>query len=108
MSEPFSYNGIIYGGEELSFEDGYITMMDFPIPVILSEAKVCIVRDNVYIPIANFNIPNFSSQEEFNRYMEGEGKDILLPLILELSRRYATSEIGKSAAKSQLGRIFGF
>jgi len=108
LQTGFIHNGIIFGGPKRSIEDGYITMLDFSIPVILSSGRVFMDRSSLYVPALNFGVPDFQNQEQFEEWMETEGRDKLLPHLLEFATYYAKSDFAKRRAEKSISQIFGF
>ena len=108
MDKPFIHNGIVFGGPKMSIDDGYLTLLDFKIPVVLNASQVFIATKPLYIPMSNFNIPMFRSQLELEDWMAGDGRFSLLPHLLDFASAYASSVEAKVEAKLNLSQIFGF
>jgi hypothetical protein len=106
--DAFDYQGLTFGGPKKRLEDGYITLLDFPVPVVLPKGRVYVVRAPLYIPQAEFGIPTFETSEEFSDWLEREGRESLLPILLDLAREYAGSPQGVREATRGVESIFGF
>jgi len=105
--EAYKYRGLSYGGDPKRVEDGYISLVDFPVPIVLNKKQVYVIRKPLYIPVEPFGIPLLESSSEFSDWLEREGRETLLPVLLDLAKSYAESPEGIKEATIGLSQTFG-
>lgn len=105
--QAFEYQGLVFGGTKKAVEEGYITLKDFPVPVVLPQSRVYVVRGPLYIPMEPFNIPLLDTSDEFSDWLENSGRETLLPVLLNLATAYASSDQGRNEAQRGISQVFG-